>query len=89
MARLGPELRGKLPPGAEEDHKRQMQEFREANALGILKGVQILSGPGCPVSEAQEGQIYQLERVPNLPLPGCDRSPCCACCYTAVVDDPV
>jgi hypothetical protein len=87
MAKLGAEYRGKLPPGAEEQIKRELESLRESDELGVLKGVQILSGPGCAVSEAQEGRIYPLSKLPRLPLPGCDRSPCCACCYQGVPKD--
>jgi hypothetical protein len=87
VTRLGPEYRGKLPPGAEDQLKRELEDLREVQQLGLLKGVKILSGPGCAVSEAQEGKIYPLDKVPSLPLPGCDRLPCCACCYVAALKE--
>src|SRR5712672_241442 len=37
-------------------------------ASGALKGVKILAGPGCAVSESQQGKIYDLATVPSLPL---------------------
>jgi hypothetical protein len=86
MSRLGPEYRGKLPPGRKEQLARSLKSYRRAQATGALKGLQILAGPGCAVSESQQGKIYDLATVPSLPLPGCDRSPCCGCCYSRVVD---
>jgi hypothetical protein len=86
MSRLGPEHRGKLPPGRKEQLARSLKGYRLAKASGALKGVKILAGPGCAVSESQQGKIYDLATVPRLPLPGCDRSPCCGCCYSPVVD---
>ena len=86
MARLGPEFVGKLPPGAAEDLARSLAEYRKSAKEGILNGVRILSGPGCPVSEGQEGTIYRVGEVPALPLKGCKRSPCCACDYSPVVN---
>lgn len=85
MAKLGPEYIGKLPPGAAEDLAQSLRDYRTAAKQGILKGVQILSGPGCAVSEAQEGIVYHVDQVPALPFEGCKRSPCCACCYSPVV----
>lgn len=87
MARLGPEYAGKLPPGAAEELERSLNDYRNAAKDGVLKGVRILPGPGCAVSEAQEGVIYDIDRVPALPLAGCSRSPCCACCYSPVVEE--
>jgi hypothetical protein len=84
MARLGPEHIGKLPPGAAEDLARELSEARELAKEGIVKGVKILAGPGCAVAEAQEGTVYPVDQVPALPLPGCQRSPCCGCDYLMV-----
>jgi hypothetical protein len=86
MSRLGPEHRGKLPPGREEQLARSLKSYCQAQASSALKGLQILAGPGCAVSELQQGKIYTLAAVPSLPLPGCDRLPCCGCCYSPVVD---
>jgi hypothetical protein len=76
--------RAKLPPGAAADLRRELNACRKSAKLGVLAGVQILASPGCPVSEAQAGQIYPIDHVPSLPLPGCEREPCCACCYQGV-----
>ena len=84
MPKLGPEYIGKLPPGAAEDLKQSLREFRKLAKEGIVKGVEILPGPGCAVAEAQEGTTYRVDQVPALPLPGCKRAPCCGCCYSAV-----
>lgn len=75
---------GKLPPGAAEDLAEALRSYREAAKDGILKGVEILPGPGCAVAEAQAGTVYPVDQVPSLPLPGCERSPCCACDYSPV-----
>lgn len=85
MARLGSEYIGKLPPGAVDDLRKSLREYRQLAKQGIVKGVQILPGPGCVVSEAQNGVTYQVDRVPTVPLEGCKRSPCCGCCYSAVM----
>lgn len=73
--------RGKLPPGAREQLQRTLRDLKQAAKSGVLAGVEILPGPGCAVSEAQQGNIYPIDKVPMLPLPGCDREPCCACDY--------
>lgn len=86
MEHLSPEYIGKLPPGAAEDLNRSLRDYRRMATQGMVKGVQILSGPGCTVSEAQEGIIYDIDHVPALPLEGCKRSPCCACCYSPVLE---
>lgn len=85
MAKLGPEYVGKLPPGAAEDLKAELEQCREMVKLGIAKGVEILPGPGCAVAEHQAGNVYLVGQVPSLPFPGCDRSPCCGCCFNAVL----
>ena len=87
MAKSDNEYRGKLPPGAEEQIKRDLEDLEEENKRGMLKGVRILSGLGCAVSEEQEGKIYPVSMVPKLPLLGCDRSPCCACAYVGIPKD--
>ncbi len=87
MPKPGNEYQGKLLPGMAETHQAELDKLQEAHRMKILKGVQILSGPGCAVSQAQEGRVYSLRSVPQLPLPGCDRSPCCGCCYQGVVKE--
>jgi hypothetical protein len=82
MPFLGPEYRGKLPPGRAGPNRRALESYRNAVKLGVLKGVEILPGPGCPVSEAQMDVVYTIESVPALPLTGCNRSPCYGCCYS-------
>ena len=88
MTKLGPEFRGKLPPGGAEQLKRSLKSYREAWKLGALAGVQILPpGPPwlCPVANAQAEAVYPIDAVPRLPFKGCERAPCCACCYGPVV----
>lgn len=87
MSRIGPEYVGKLPPGGQEQLEREIKHLQNSNKLGVLKGVEILPGPGCAIAEAQRDRLYTLENLPALPLPGCDRSPCCACCYSGVSKD--
>ena len=86
MSKLSPEYIGRLPPGAAEELQKSLREYRQLARDGIVKGVEILHGPGCAVAEAQAGTIYPVDRVPSLPLPGCNRSPCCGCCYSAVTE---
>lgn len=76
---------GKLPPGAKQGLRRTLNELKESHKLGVLRGVKILPGPGCAVSEAQRETVYPIDRVPTLPLLGCDRDPCCGCDYAGVV----
>ena len=85
MTKLGPEHVGKLPPGAAEDLAESLRNYREASKEGIVKGVEILPGPGCAMAEAQAGTVYPVDRVPSLPLHGCTRSPCCGCDYSPVM----
>lgn len=84
MSTLGPEFRGKLPPGAATQHQRSLDGFAASARVGALRGVKVLPGPGCKVSMAQAKKVYALASVPELPFDGCDRSPCCACCYSPV-----
>jgi len=87
MSRIDPKHRGKLLPGIAATHRRTLASYRrDARRVGILIRVEIL-GPGkgqCPVVDAQRGEVYSLDEVPKLPLKGCVRSPCCACCYAPV-----
>ena len=85
MTKLGPEYVGKLPPGAKEDLAVSLKSYREAAKDGIIRGIEILPGPGCSVAEAQAGTVYSVDNVPNLPLPGCKASPCCGCDYLPVL----
>jgi hypothetical protein len=85
MGKLGHEYIGKLPPGAAEDLAYSLREYQDAAIEGIVKGVEILPGPGCAVAEAQAGTVYPVDKVPKLPLQGCVRSPCCGCCYSPVL----
>lgn len=85
MSKLGPEYVGKLPPGAVEELRKSLHDYRQMAKEGFVKAVEILPGPGCAIAEAQAGTAYHVDRVPALPLPGCKRSPCCGCCYNAVV----
>ena len=85
MTKLGPEYRGKLPPGAAAQNRQALASYRKAAHMGVLKGVEILPGGGCPVSDAQKGTVYSISAIPTLPLSGCNRSPYCACCYSPIV----
>lgn len=71
---------------------RELMSLRAAEEARILKGVLILPGPGCKVSEAQKGRLYSLRTLPDIPLEGCDlpnRSDdrACACCYQGVAKE--
>jgi len=54
---------------------------------GVVTGVQIDPGPGCASAEALQFLIFPLGEPPALPIGGCTRKPCCACCYSAVLED--
>jgi hypothetical protein len=86
VSKLGPEYIGKLPPGAAEELKSTLRQYRDLAKDGFVKGITILPGPGCAVAEAQEGTVYPVNQVPSLPLRGCSRSPCCGCCYSTVTE---
>ena len=86
MSRLGPEWRGKLPPGAQEMMDRNLDSYREAEKSGLKIILQVLPpGPPwpCPIADKQADQRYTLDTYPHLPFEGCERSPCCGCCYIA------
>lgn len=87
VSRLDPEYIGNLPPGGDEELKRSLREYCQLAKDEIVRGVKILSGPGCAVAKAQEGTVYPVDRVPDLPLPDCNRAPCCGCCYSAVTTE--
>lgn len=78
------DYRGKLRPGADASFARSIRSYREADRLGVLKGVELIGCPDCPISAAHAG-IYTIDNLPALPLPGCNRSPCCGCDYSPVV----
>lgn len=85
MTNLSQKYVGKLPPGAKAMLRAELNSLKPLVKDGIVKGVKIMPGPGCQVAEAQAGEVYLLDDVPQLPLPGCKRSPCCGCCYQGVV----
>src|SRR5579863_2313102 len=85
MSRLGREYIRKLPPGAVAHLRRSLASYRKAARAGIRLGIKILPPSNCPVAISQEGTEYAVDRVPELPLPGCKRVPCCGCCYSAEV----
>ncbi len=87
MAKLDPKYIGKIPPDCRENLTRNLKEYRKSAKDGIISGIEIHPGPGCSIAKEQEGMVYDVNNVPKLPLPGCKRSPCCACCYLPVVNE--
>jgi hypothetical protein len=85
MTKLGREYQGKLPPGAIAELRKSVAGYRKAARSGVRLGVKILPPGDCPVAAAQKEAVYSLDGVPGLPLPGCNRLPCCGCCYSPVV----
>lgn len=77
--------RGTLPPGAAKQLERSLTSYRKARNAGVAVRVAVLGADDCPVSMAQAGEVYELDSVPELPLDGCERSPCCVCAYAPVV----
>ncbi|MGE0108461.1 MAG: SAP domain-containing protein [Bdellovibrionales bacterium] len=68
--------------------KRELERYRKLEAEGIIVGIEILCGDdGCAASSQHKGKLYDVHEAPELPMPGCTRLPCCACCYTAKVKD--
>jgi hypothetical protein len=41
MSKLGPEYRGKLPPGRKEQLSRALKSYRQAQGSGALMGLKI------------------------------------------------
>lgn len=87
MAKIDPKYRGQLLPGAAKVHADTLARYREPISREVLKGIKILDSPDCPISKAQAHKVYPIDSVPSLPLTGCVRAPCCACCYSGVVED--
>ena len=54
---------------------------------GVNIKVQILGVPDCPLSLTKKDKSYALDKVPSIPLIGCERSPCCGCCYSADIEE--
>lgn len=75
MTKLGPEYRGKLPPGAAAQHRKTLASYRQAVREGVRVDVEISPPGGCLISDAQKGVVYSIDGVPSLPLPGCTRLP--------------
>lgn len=65
--------------------RNTLERYRDDEANGLRVKVAILCGPNCDISAKYAGKTYSLNRVPEIPFPGCQRLPCCACCYTPVV----
>lgn len=82
--RLGPEWRGKLPPGAQVQLDRTLAGWRDS---GLVTHVEVLCDPECEAAAKYEGVLFPLDAPPQLPFAGCERSPCCACDYISVLDD--
>jgi hypothetical protein len=54
-----------------------LRAFRNANRLGLLRGVLILPGVGaCEAARSQQDTEYRGDIVPRLPLPRCTRDRC-------------
>ena len=87
MRRLGPEWRGKVPPALAEGHKRTLEEIATIpQRVGVgIQGARIYGCVDCPMSLEYQDIIFPIGSVPSLPLPGCNRSPCCGCCYGPVL----
>jgi hypothetical protein len=82
--RLGTEFVGKLPPDAQAMLDHTLESWRQS---ALVTGVEVLAAPDCEVAAKFAGMIFPLSSPPQFPLAGCDRSPCCACCYSSVLDD--
>ena len=76
--------RGKLPPGAQAQLDRLIASDRET-AKTIRLSLMVSAPSDCAVALAQEGTLYSLNDPPPLPFRGCERYPCCACCYVSHV----
>ena len=75
---------GHLPAGAADQMAQQVASWKSS---GRCSGVEIIPGPGCNVAESQKGVIYPFDSLPDLPLDGCFRQPCCGCCYAPAMVD--
>lgn len=75
---------GKLPAGAAEQMQRQVDELRTSDHC---IGVELLAGPGCELAESLEGRTFGFDEIPELPIEGCTRIPCCGCCFIPVLSE--
>lgn len=66
---------------------RSLRAFRNAQKLGLLRGVRIAPGPNaCEVARAQAGTEHAGHVVPRVPLAGCTRIRC-ECKYVPIGSD--
>lgn len=56
-------------------------------AKGAIRGVRIITGSdSCPICKAHEGQTYDPDCAPMIPIPGCTHTKGCRCAYSPVMD---
>jgi len=68
--------------------KRELERYRKLETEGIIVGIEIsCCDDGCAASSSHKGKMYSVHEAPELPIFGCTRLPCCACCYIARVKD--
>jgi hypothetical protein len=82
MKPTGKEFQGKLSLARLEPLADAIGRYRQAQDTGIKVQLEILATPGCYVSEAQAGRSYSLEKIPALPLMGCNCTRGCGCQYS-------
>lgn len=76
------EWRGKLPPGAQEQLDEAIAGWIES---GVVCGIEVSTPGDCHAAARFAGMIFPLEKPPTLPAAGCERRPCCACFFLAVL----
>ena len=72
----------RLAPGAEAQHRQDLEACREAERIGAGRGASVAGPPDCKPLLRFADKVYGIDRVPALPLPGCTRQPFCLCRYT-------
>jgi hypothetical protein len=85
MKQTGREFQAGLSLARVEHLARTIEKYRQAQvALGIEVKLEILPTPGCSAAQAHAGKTYGLDGLPTLPIPGCNKSLGCGCCYSPV-----
>ena len=73
-----------LMPKSPSQIARSLRALRNADRLGLVRGVRILPGPNaCEAVVKQFASEYPANAVPSLPLPHCTRDRC-QCKYVPV-----
>jgi hypothetical protein len=85
MKQTGKEFQARLSLARAEHLAHTIEKYRQAQiALGTEVKLEILATPGCSAAQAQAGKAYSLDGLPILPIPGCNKTLGCGCCYSPI-----